>query len=144
MAARPASDLLHASAVAFDDRGLIILGASGRGKSSLALELIALGATLVSDDRVTASALPDGGLWLAPPDAIRDRIEARHFGLLTCPATSAWARAVVDLDRTETDRLPIARETVIAGVRLPAFRKVESPAFPAMLSAYLKGERTDP
>lgn len=132
------SETLHASAVAFGPAALLLTGHSGSGKSTLALQLVGFGASLVADDRVVATPR-EGGLWLSPPDAIRDRIEARHFGLLTCPATSAWARAVVDLDRTETDRLPIARETVIAGVRLPAFRKVESPAFPTMLMLYLKG-----
>ena len=132
------SETLHASAVAFGSAALLLTGASGSGKSTLALQLIGLGAVLVADDRVVATPR-EGGLWLTAPDAIRDRIEARHFGLLTCPATSAWARAVVDLDNTETDRLPDARGTVISGVRLPSFRMVVSPAFPTMLMLYLKG-----
>ena len=36
---------------ASDGRGLLILGPSGAGKSALALQLIALGARLVADDR---------------------------------------------------------------------------------------------
>jgi HPr kinase/phosphorylase len=103
-----------------------------------------LGATLVSDDRVTASALPGGGLWLAPPDAIAGRIEARGVGLIALPYRSARAHSVVTLDGVETERLPHVQSISIAGVELPLLRKVESPAFPAMLSAYLKGERTDP
>lgn len=43
--------ILHASCVALDGRGLLILGPSGSGKSALALELMALGADLVADDR---------------------------------------------------------------------------------------------
>ena len=43
---------LHGSAVAFGARGLLILGGSGSGKSSLALRLVQHGAALVADDRV--------------------------------------------------------------------------------------------
>ena len=116
----------------------MITGASGSGKSTLALQLVGIGATLVADDRVVAVPR-DGGLWIAAPEAIKDRIEARNFGLLACPTRPGWARAVVDMDKIETRRLPIPRETVIAGVALPLFRKVESPAFATMLKLYLEG-----
>ncbi|MFQ5437976.1 MAG: HPr kinase/phosphorylase, partial [Paracoccaceae bacterium] len=43
--------IVHAGAVAFDRRAVLILGPSGSGKSSLALELMSRGASLVSDDR---------------------------------------------------------------------------------------------
>ncbi|MEO1532556.1 MAG: serine kinase, partial [Pseudomonadota bacterium] len=49
-------DPLHASAVALGERGLLILGPSGAGKTRLALELVALGAELVADDRVIVEA----------------------------------------------------------------------------------------
>lgn len=135
-----ATDTLHATAVAFGRSGLIITGASGAGKSTLALQLIGLGATLIADDGVLAMPR-DGEVWLCAPDAIQGRIEARGIGVLACPAKPAWARAVVTLDEVETARFPEARETVIAGVRLPLLRKVESPAFPAMLRLYLEGGR---
>ncbi|MDJ1017685.1 MAG: serine kinase [Paracoccaceae bacterium] len=136
--------ILHASAVAVEGRGLLITGASGSGKSSLALELISRGARLVADDRVSAEPLPEGALRLTPPDAIAGRIEARGVGLLALPHEIAHASAVVDLDETETDRLPERHEVVIAGVALPLLRAVESPAFPAMLLAYLHGGRAAP
>lgn len=132
------SQTIQATAVTFDQAGLIITGRSGAGKSSLALQLIALGAALVSDDGVIVTAL-DGGLRLEAPEPIKDRIEARGLGILVSPSTSAWAKCVVTLDETEDARLPQARETVIAGVPLPLQRKVESPAFPAMLKLYLTG-----
>ena len=47
--------ILHATCVAVDGRGLLILGPSGSGKSALALQLIALGAQLVADDRTRVS-----------------------------------------------------------------------------------------
>ncbi len=127
---------LHASAVAFDGRALLLTGASGSGKSTLALELIALGGILVADDRVVTEVRA-GGLWLDAPDALKGRIEARGIGILTCPSAPARAHAVVDLDGVETSRLPNPRRTEVAGVELPLLRKVESPAFPAMLRLYL-------
>lgn len=114
------------------------MGRSGTGKSTLAIQLIALGAVLVSDDGVIATARGDG-LWLQAPPSIRATIEARGLGLLSCPNAPAWACAVLTLDVVETVRLPDPRETVIAGVRLPLLRKVESPAFPSMLKLYMTG-----
>ena len=137
-------ETLHASAVAVAGRGLLILGASGTGKSSLALELIARGATLVSDDGVQVQQTDQGGLLLSPPAAIAGQIEARGVGLITLPYAPAQAFAAVTLDVVETARLPDRHETVIAGVALPLLHKVESPIFPAMLHAYLSGERTHP
>ena len=103
-----------------------------------AVWIAALASLARNDDGVVATPR-DGGLWLSPPDTIRDMIEARGVGILASPASPAWARAVVDLDKVEKARLPEARETVIAGARLPQLRKVESPAFPAMLKLYLLG-----
>ena len=50
-------DTIHASAVALGPVGLLIMGASGSGKSSLALELMARGAKLVADDQVVVFLL---------------------------------------------------------------------------------------
>ena len=117
-------DTLHASAVALDGRGLLILGASGSGKSALALEMISRGATLIADDGVEVRLSADGHPLLSAPDAIAGRIEARGVGLLRLLDVSAPATAVVTLDEVETARLPALHETVIAGVTLPLLRKV--------------------
>ena len=127
---------LHASAVAFDGRALLIVGKSGSGKSTLALELVALGGSLVADDRAILTPR-DGGLWVEAPEPLRDRIEARGLGILTCPTTPAFAQAVVDLDQLETARFPERRKISLLDVELPLLRKVESPAFAAMLRLYL-------
>lgn len=49
-------EVLHASAVAFGDRALVLTGPSGAGKSSLALASCRLGATLIADDVVAVEA----------------------------------------------------------------------------------------
>lgn len=135
--------ILHASAVALGQNGLLITGASGAGKSSLALQLIALGASLVADDRVCVRRDPEGALVMSCPPTINGMIEARGVGLMKLPAAAAVARAVVDLDQVETERLPDPRFTIVSDVRLPLIRRVEGPAFPSILFLYLQGGCVD-
>ena len=60
------SEVRQAGAVAIGGCGLLIEGAPGSGKSSLALALIDRGAALIGDDGVALS-LRGGRLWAAPP-----------------------------------------------------------------------------
>ena len=129
--------LVHGTAVSLHGEGVLITGKSGSGKSTLALELIALGATLVSDDQVHLTRKGDG-LLMRAPKALQHRIEARGLGILDAPSAPAWARMVIDLDASETERLPKTRETVILNTPLPLIRRVESPAFASMLYVLLK------
>ena len=138
MSDKSPSEFLHATAVAHETTGLLIVGASGSGKSSLALELVALGARLVADDQVQC-AVKDGGLMISAPSALENRIEARGLGLLNAPTAPAIARYVVDLDVPETQRYPERRETVILGERLCLLRRVESSAFASMLWVLMRG-----
>lgn len=133
---------LHASCVAFGDRGLLILGPSGSGKSTLALELMAYGATLVSDDRTVLSKSDKEGLIATAPAPISGMIEARGMGLLaagTIPAARIWG--LVDLSQVERERLPPPRERVLIGVPIPLFFKVEGRHFAPALLQWLKGGR---
>lgn len=132
---------LHATAVALGGAGLLIRGAPGRGKSGLALEMMARGASLVSDDRTCLTRDGDTIVLTAPP-AISGLIEARGLGLLyarTVP--QARLAAVLDLDTTETERLPPMRETDLCGLRVPLLHNVVSAYFPAGLVQYLKAGR---
>ena len=134
---------IHASAVALDGRGLLILGAAGSGKSALALELMARGARLVSDDQVALSV--EGGRLIArAPAAIRGRIEARFVGILNAETIpGAEVALAVDLDRTETDRLPPRRSKKLLGVTFPLLHNAANPSFPAAILQYLKAGRSD-
>lgn len=107
---------LHASAVAVDGRGCLITGASGAGKSTLAIEMIAMGAELVADDRVDVRCA-NGGLLISAPPAIAGMIEARGAGLLRLSARpEAPLALIVDLDRSEPERLPEPRWRELLGV----------------------------
>ena len=144
MPGRDAPLNLHASCVALDGKGVLICGASGSGKSSLALRLMALGARLVADDRTDLRR--DGGRLLASaPGSISGLIEARGVGLLRAePEAFAPVVLVVDRDATETQRLPRLHRRDILSVTLPVLHKIEAPHFPAAILQYLKAGRQEP
>lgn len=132
---------VHASAVAIDGRGVLLIGASGRGKSSLALELIALGAALVADDQVVLTRRQDA-IVLTAPAPTRGLIEARGIGLLTSavaedPVTLALC---ADLDTPEVDRLPPQRTRTYLGRAIPLVHRSEMCHFAAAITVYLKGD----
>ena len=99
---------IHASCVAIGRAGVLLLGASGSGKSDLALRLIDGGARLVADDRVLLSA-KKGALHAGAPATIRGLIEIRGVGIIKLPAAgSVPVRLAVELGR-EVSRLPAPR-----------------------------------
>ena len=128
---------VHASCVALGDRGVLLTGAAGAGKSTAALRLIALGAELVADDQVILEAR-DGALVASAPEATAGRIEARGVGILSLPHRDRVALAVVvDLDTIESRRLPPGREAEIEDVRLPLVHGRDLPDLAAVLVAWL-------
>jgi serine kinase of HPr protein (carbohydrate metabolism regulator) len=91
--------------------GVLILGRSGRGKSDLALRLIALGAELVSDDRTDLAAIGNR-LVATPPKTIAGLLEVRGIGIARMKhARRAAVVLVVDLD-AKPKRLPGIRHYV--------------------------------
>ncbi|MDD7969878.1 HPr kinase/phosphorylase [Roseinatronobacter alkalisoli] len=112
-------------------------GRSGAGKSELALELMASGARLVADDQTRI--IRDGALLLADaPAPIRGMIEMRGMGLIrAAPLSMVRLSLMVNLDVTETARLPEYHQTSVLGVDVPTLYKVGSRAFPAALRQYV-------
>ena len=138
------ANTLHASCVTVQDRGLLIVGASGSGKSGLVLEMMALGAMLVADDRVILDR-NDQDLIARVPGPIAGLIEMRGVGLLRAEhAPSTVISAVVDMDQVEQDRLPQSHLVEMSGLQVTLLKRVESPAFPASLMQYLKSGRHTP
>lgn len=108
----------HASAIALKGKALLILGPSGSGKSTLALDLMALGAELISDDQ-TLVRLESGELIVRPHPNIAGRIEARHVGLFQVPyRPQALLSIAIDLGTPELHRLPPARCIDILGQKV--------------------------
>lgn len=106
----------------------------------MALQCLALGATLVADDR-TCLTLQDGALTAEAPEAIRGMIEARGVGILSAPAIRAEVVLAVDLDKEEADRLPPQRKVELMGQSVPLLRRVEGPHFAAAVLQLLKHGR---
>jgi HPr kinase/phosphorylase len=96
---------VHAGCVAIDGKGVLLLGASGAGKSSLALRLIDEGAQLVADDRCDLFARGQK-LQVRAPASITGLIELRGIGILAMPyAKSAGVAMAVRLGQAQ-QRLP--------------------------------------
>jgi HPr kinase/phosphorylase len=142
--------VLHASCVACEGpegwAAALILGPSGAGKSALALEMIARGGRLVSDDR-TLVRREGARLWAQAPESIAGLIEARGIGLLRLePLARAAVAAAVDLGAAETERLPPARVRRLLGVELPELRIAGNAGAAAALTCLLRagGRRASP
>jgi len=117
-----AATVLHATSVAVDGRVLLLTGASGSGKSDLALRLIDRGARLVSDD-YTELSLVDGRLLAAPPPSIAGKIEVRHLGIVTLPHVHDLPVALAIRLDDKPERMPDRSEcTAILGVAIPLLR----------------------
>lgn len=108
----------HASCVAIEGRGVLIMGPSGAGKSDLAMRLIDRGAMLVSDDYVLLRA-DDGRLLASPPETISGRIELRGVGIVERPfVAEAPVVLIVDL-ALPPERLPEPAVRELLGIAVP-------------------------
>lgn len=135
--------ILHATCVAFEGKGVLISGQSGSGKSSLALELMALGADLISDDR-TVIVNVSGRLVASPPVSIAGLIEARGVGILPVQyVKSASVLLSVDMSSVEIERLPEPHSMTVLDIALPCLHKVNAPYFPAAILAYVRGLKVE-
>jgi hypothetical protein len=114
----PPDELVHASCIAIGGRGVLLAGASGTGKSDLALRLIDRGAKLVSDDYTELRQV--GEILLArAPETIAGKIELRGVGIVELDADADVPVCLyADLDRI-AERLPEAQTIVLAGQLVP-------------------------
>lgn len=132
---------LHASSVSIAGHGVLIRGASGAGKSGLALQLIAMGGMLVADDR-TLLWREQERLMVVAPEAIRGRIEARGVGILNAPAADPQPlRLIVDMDGPAQPRLPEAEIETYLGLSVPLMRGSAAAHFPAAIYLYMQHGR---
>jgi len=143
--------LLHATAIAIDGRAVLLRGASGSGKSDLALRLIDAGARLIADDQSELHRHGDAIVARAPA-TIAGLVEVRGIGIFRLDALAeAPVALIVDLVPPETlERLPLRRSETILGLALPlialapleasaaaklrlALRAFTEPGLPAMI-----------
>lgn len=132
---------LHASAVAWGKRAALIRGPSSSGKSSLALHLMAFGAQLIGDDLITVRDV-QGQLEVSRAVASVSAIEARNVGILCATTTpSAIAVVMIDLSRSETERLPRRHQTPILGVMIDVVFGADTPNLAPAIMQYLRAGR---
>ena len=143
MAQGPEVQNIHATCIAAYGKGLIILGPSGAGKSALALQMIALGAQLVADDRCEVWA-KDGRLFARASTALSGMIEARGIGVLRLPfLPQIQVQAAIDLSTSPAARLPERRHSTLAGVLVEFLHFHPASHFPSALMCYLMGTRVE-
>ena len=114
---------VHGSAVLTGARAVLIRGASGAGKSQLALALIHAAQTgllrfarLVGDDRLHLAA-SNGRLLVRPAAALAGLIEVRGLGVQKVEyELRAVVGLVVDLAASDAERLPSPGTTVVEGI----------------------------
>ena len=112
----------QATCVALNGRGLLIEGAPGSGKSSLALALIDRGAVLVGDDAVLLESVGQH-LIARPHPNTHGLIEVRNLGLLTMTVSTGAPVALVVLLDPQAPRFVDGAEAVTrGGVDLPQIR----------------------
>jgi hypothetical protein len=136
--------LVHAGAVAVDGRGVLIVGVSGRGKSTTVLACAQTGFSFLGDDVCVVEAGPAGGLPSVHgiyataklnPDS-RDRLGVRDWQVLGITPKGKEAVALppeISFDRT----VPLV---AIVGVRSDGqsggeVRRVAAPAAMGLLAA---------
>ncbi len=122
MAAQDSTETMHATSVAIDGRAVLICGASGAGKSDLALRLIDRGAMLISDD-YTIVRSSGGQLEASAPATIAGMMEVRGVGVVDLPSIKGARLAlIIDLSQ-DIDRMPgDPEEWLVAGVPLPVVK----------------------
>ena len=111
--------IMHASCVDVNGSGILIVGRSGSGKSSLAINLLALGSKLVADDQCEL-VRKDDGFRISKPASLPKSIEIRGVGLVSVPIVKETSLDwVVNMDEVEKERMPTPRFTEIGGFRVP-------------------------
>lgn len=126
----------QATCVAIGARAVLIEGAPGSGKSSLALALIDRGAVLIGDDGVLLEARA-GRLVARPHPNIHGLLEVRNLGLLPFPVRAeAPVALVLALDPQAPRFVEEAETAQRGGIALPLLRL--SPEGPVL---HLKAER---
>ena len=121
------AELVYGTCVSLGDSAAILQGASGSGKSDLALRFIFttpsdLDPALVADDQINVEARQDK-LFAHTPQTIEGQIEVRGIGIVNVPyRRQAEVKIIVKLAaRQDIPRMPphpLPKQT-ICGVSLP-------------------------
>ncbi len=131
---------VHATTVSLDGKGVLIRGASGSGKTSLALSLMEKGAQLVADDYTHLEA-SGGRVMATAPSNIKGKIEVRGFGLITTAYVDHAAIAlIIDIvPHADVPRMPDEASDMLCSITTPRlFLGVHDVAASGKIHAVLK------
>ena len=114
---------IHATLVDFENKGILITGKSGTGKSDLALRLIMeKNAKLVADDRVNLEIV-DNNLIGRAPIQLYKKLEIRNVGIAVIDDVVEQSNVVLCVElcnnREELDRMPCFESIDILGISVP-------------------------
>ena len=113
------TERVHATAVSLGGHGILLIGASGSGKSDLALRLIDRGARLIGDDSIVVDPADPLPLLYGAAN-IAGQIEVRGVGILRLDHVDAIPlRLAVTLDQPPERMPPDGRTISIAGFDIP-------------------------
>lgn len=126
--------LIHATLISSEQRGALLIGASGTGKSDLALRLISINFTkefcnqqpqLIADDQVEL-LVSDGKLYGQAPKPLQGLLEVHNLGIVKVPygAKSEINLCVQLTPGQNPERLPPSPPPTkkIEGVSLPLIK----------------------
>ena len=135
-----ATDLVHAGLIARRSggywRGALIEGASGAGKSDLALRALSEGFRLVADDRVVLWR-SGGRLYGRAPDPLAGALEVRGLDVVAAPAL-AMAEIVLVARAGAPERIPDVQWVEILGISVRLIElDLRAPSAPAKLGRAL-------
>ena len=132
---------VHGSAIAVGGRGFLIRGASGSGKSGLVLQMMALGADLISDDQVIMER-STGTIIISAPQTLVGKIEARFVGILNVPSRqNVVLNHVIDLDVDSQAQLPQLQYCEVLGLRIDLINGRNVPNLASILMIFGRTER---
>lgn len=116
----------HCSVVIIGNNCILIEGASGSGKTCLAMGLIEtfnkldIESTLVSDDQAILN-VDEGSIIAIVPNSIAGKVEIRGFGIVSMAHIGrAKITLVVSLEEDEgIERMPEAETKTLLGIKIP-------------------------
>ena len=113
---------IQATAISYNKKAVLIQGPSGIGKTSLALQLIERGATLIGDD-IIEIYLKNNQLYCKSKEKLKGVIEVRGLGLVVGlkVAQSASVLCVIRLHKKPTERLPKQKTISLLNKKIPVF-----------------------
>jgi HPr kinase/phosphorylase len=115
--------LIHATSISINQKGVLLRGPSGVGKSDLAFRLISMGASLIADDYTEVSFKNDD-LILSSPSNIQGLIELRGIGIVNIPFKNKIVlKLIIDLvDKKNILRIPDLKSIKFENKEVPYYQ----------------------